>query len=56
MVSIKFHKLSLRQVLVKFVPLSLFPCVVVNALYMVIKHTEKTIFDELSHTVSISMG
>jgi uncharacterized RDD family membrane protein YckC len=55
MVSIKFQKLSYRQVMIKYLPLSLIPCMVVNALYMLIKHTEKTIFDELSHTVSVSM-
>ena len=55
MVSIKFQKLSLRQVMVKYLPLSLIPCVIINAIYMLVKHTEKTIFDNLSHTVSVSM-
>lgn len=55
MVSIKYQRLSARQVYVKYLTLSLIPCSLVNALYMLLKHTEKTIFDELSHTVSISM-
>ena len=55
MVSIKFHRWSFRQILVKYISLSLLPCCMINAVYMLLKHTEKTIFDELSHTVSISI-
>lgn len=55
MVSIKFQRLSYRQIIVKYIPLSLLPCCAINAVYMLLKHTEKTIFDELSHTVSISI-
>ena len=53
MVSIDGKRLSLKQVLLKYLPLSLWPTVIINAFYMLYVHTESTIYDTLSNSIVI---
>ena len=53
MVSIDGKKLTLKQVLLKYLPLSLWPTVIINAFYMLYVHTESTIYDTLSNSIVI---
>lgn len=53
-VSMYSERLSIKECFLKNIFLGFFPCVIVNAFYMLIVHTDKTIFDQLSNTISIS--
>lgn len=53
MVSIDGKRLTLKQVLLKYLPLSLWPTVIINAFYMLYVHTESTIYDTLSNSIVI---
>ena len=53
MVSIDGKKLTLKQVLLKYLPLSLWPTIIINAFYMLYVHTESTIYDTLSNSIVI---
>lgn len=53
MVSIDGKRLILKQVLLKYLPLSLWPTVIINAFYMLYVHTESTIYDTLSNSIVI---
>ena len=53
MVSIDGKRLTLKQVLLKDLPLSLWPTVIINAFYMLYVHTESTIYDTLSNSIVI---
>lgn len=53
MVSIDGKRLTLKQVLLKYLPLSLWPTVIINAFYMLYVHTESTIYDTLSKSIVI---
>ena len=53
MVSIDGKRLTLNQVLLKYLPLSLWPTVIINAFYMLYVHTESTIYDTLSNSIVI---
>ena len=53
MVSIDGKRLTLKQVLLKYLPLSLWPTVIINAFYMLYIHTESTIYDTLSNSIVI---
>ena len=53
MVSIDGMRLTLKQVLLKYLPLSLWPTVIINAFYMLYVHTESTIYDTLSNSIVI---
>ena len=53
MVSIDGKRLSLKQVLLKYLPLSLWPTIIINAFYMLYVHTESTIYDTLSNSIVI---
>lgn len=53
MVSIDGKRLTLKQVLLKYLPLSLWPTVIINAFYMLYAHTESTIYDTLSNSIVI---
>ena len=53
MVSIDGKRLTLKQVLLKYLPLSLWPTIIINAFYMLYVHTESTIYDTLSNSIVI---
>ena len=53
MVSIDGKRLTLKQVLLKYLPLSLWLTVIINAFYMLYVHTESTIYDTLSNSIVI---
>ena len=53
MVSIDGKRLTFKQVLLKYLPLSLWPTVIINAFYMLYVHTESTIYDTLSNSIVI---
>lgn len=53
MVSIDGKRLTLKQILLKYLPLSLWPTVIINAFYMLYVHTESTIYDTLSNSIVI---
>ena len=53
MVSIDGKRLTLKQVLLKYLPLSLWPTVIINAFYMLYVHTESTIYDTQSNSIVI---
>ena len=53
MVSIDGKRLTLKQVLLKYLPLSRWPTVIINAFYMLYVHTESTIYDTLSNSIVI---
>lgn len=53
MVSIDGKRLTLKQVLLKYLPLSLWPTVIINAFYMLYVHTESTIYDTISNSIVI---
>ena len=53
MVSIDGKRLTLKLVLLKYLPLSLWPTVIINAFYMLYVHTESTIYDTLSNSIVI---
>ena len=53
MASIDGKRLTLKQVLLKYLPLSLWPTVIINAFYMLYVHTESTIYDTLSNSIVI---
>lgn len=54
MVNLNAGRITLRQCLLKYLPLSLVPLTIINAFYMLIVHTETTIFDNLSKTSMIN--
>ena len=53
MVSIDGKRLTLKQILLKYLPLSLWPTVIINAFYMLYVHAESTIYDTLSNSIVI---
>lgn len=53
MVSLDGKRLSFIQVLLKYVPLCIWPTVLINASYMLYVHTETTIYDTLSKTIVV---
>ncbi|MGN1295072.1 MAG: RDD family protein [Bacilli bacterium] len=53
MVSLDGKRLSLKQILLKYFPLCVWPTVIINAFYMLYVHTETTIYDTLSKTIVI---
>lgn len=44
---------TVREIFLKTISIGLFPMVIVNVIYMLIVHTEKTIFDRISETIVV---
>jgi len=47
--------ISIRNVIIKNLYLGLIPFTIVNAVYMLIVHTEKTLFDKITDTIVIDV-
>lgn len=50
------ERITYKTCFLKYSFLSLLPCVILNACYMLLKHTEMTIFDQISSSITISLN
>ncbi len=48
-------KLTIRSILVKHLYLGLLPFTIANAIYMLVVHTEQTLFDRITNTIVIDI-
>ncbi len=49
----KDAKISLRDIYIKALMMGLFPLAIVNSVYMLVVHTERSIFDKLTNTIVV---